>query len=71
MSGGAWYWYVDDDYQGNAVRIHMERKDRVLNCEWVCVKRERAPKYKRTAVGVNTCEHCGHEETVWETERVE
>jgi hypothetical protein len=42
-----------------------------LDCEWVCVKREKAPVYKREAVGVDVCESCGHEETVWEHTKVE
>lgn len=118
---GAWYWYVEDAYDGNVVKIHEEKKDYVrgqywvlpakikvpckrkdgtpdyvlenwrlymqprwfverdvpgvnsahgLNCEWVCVMRQPAPVYKRTMKGVDVCETCGHEETIWETERV-
>ena len=30
-----WYWYVDDDYQGNHVRIHAEKPGSVVGRWWV------------------------------------
>lgn len=55
-------------------RVYMEplwTEEQGLNCEWVFHHREKAPKYRKIPKGVNKCECCGNEETVWEYEKVE
>lgn len=42
-----------------------------FNVEWVFHHREKRPKFRKVPRGVEKCECCGHEERVWEYERIE
>lgn len=67
----AHYWIVPVRNQSEDWNLYLRPAEQTVNGEWVVVKRERPRKYKTVARGVDVCECCGNEETVWEQVEIE